>query len=291
MNPFKPDAGKKLERDLDAARLNRDKLTDRLKLAESAVADSRAVAQRLARDGADDDALDPAEAALRAQQDRVVTLTAALAELNQQVARLESESADFADKKLRSETAAAIDALAEDITKAGFAFDKGLAVLADATCRAAAIALDAKGLEAFTVNVRNEVPATVTMIAGVLRARARATIAGTAPANLPQAAPAPIPTPPPPPTERLFMLRHAKYRDDVGLHLIPRFSDADLPLVVAARALAVGAAVPLNDPRRKRLGSQGRPRPLLEWCEDLDAEIAADRAGVPVSEQQRAVAS
>lgn len=190
MNPFKPDAGKKLERDLDAARLTREKLTERLKRAESAVAESRAVAQRLARDGADDSALDPAEAALRAQQDRVVTLAAALADLNQQVTTLESERDDFLDKKLRSETAFAIDALAEDITKAGVAFDRGLAVLADVTGRAAAIIYDARGLEAFAANVRHEIPATVIMIAGILRDRARATIAGTAPAKLPLPAPA-----------------------------------------------------------------------------------------------------
>lgn len=54
MNPFKPDAGQKLERELDAACSTRDKLTDRLKLAETAVAQSRAAAQRLAREGADD---------------------------------------------------------------------------------------------------------------------------------------------------------------------------------------------------------------------------------------------
>jgi hypothetical protein len=45
VNPFKPDAGKKLERDFDAARSTRDKLTERLKLAESAVAERRAAAQ------------------------------------------------------------------------------------------------------------------------------------------------------------------------------------------------------------------------------------------------------
>ena len=115
MNPFKSDPEKKLARDLDAARASRDGLVNRLKAAELATAERRTAAQRLARDGADDTTLDAAEAELRRAQDRVTTLTAALAETEQQLASLERARDDAADKRLRAETAATIRALADEI--------------------------------------------------------------------------------------------------------------------------------------------------------------------------------
>ena len=104
MNPFKPSPEKKL----DAARANRDKLAERLAVAEAAISERTSAAQRLARDGASDAELDTAETALRASRDRRDTLSVALVELNQQVAALEKERDDLADQKLRAETAAAI---------------------------------------------------------------------------------------------------------------------------------------------------------------------------------------
>ena len=69
--------------------------------------------------------------------------------------------------------------------RAGSAFDAGASHLAQVSGHAATIINDAKGLEVFTASVRSEVPAAVQMIARVLRDRARATIAGSAPAELP----------------------------------------------------------------------------------------------------------
>lgn len=180
MNPFKSDPEKKVARDLDAARASRDALVKRLKAAELATAERRTAAQRLARDGADDTTLDTAEAELRRAQDRVTTLTAALAETEQQLVSLERARDDAADKRLRAETAATIRALAEEITDAASKFDSGAATLADASGRAAAITLDARGLEVLTASVRAEVPAAVKMISQILRDRAAATLAGTA---------------------------------------------------------------------------------------------------------------
>jgi HK97 family phage prohead protease len=188
MNPFKSDPEKKVARDLDAARASRDALVKRLKAAELAATERKTAAQRLARDGADDATLDATEAELRRAQDRVTTLTAALAETEQQIVALASARDDAADKKLRAKTAATIRELADEIAVAASTFDSGAATLADASGRAAAIILDAKGLEVFTASVRAEVPAAVKMISQILRDRAAATLAGTAPAALPQAA-------------------------------------------------------------------------------------------------------
>ena len=109
MNPFKSDPEKKLARDLNAARTNRDKLAERLKATELALSERRAEAHRLARDGADDSELDAAEAALRSAQHRQSTLAAALIDVERQVQDLERGHDDLADKKVRAETAAVIE--------------------------------------------------------------------------------------------------------------------------------------------------------------------------------------
>jgi hypothetical protein len=189
MNPFKSDPDKKLARDLDTARASRDGLINRLKAAELAATERKTAAQRLARDGADDTTLDEAEAELRRAQDRVTTLTAALAEIEQQVASLECARDDAADKKLRAETALAIEKLGQELSQAATAFDVGSSKLAETCSRIVPIVLDCYGLQAFAMNARAEVPAAVQMVTGILKDRANATLAGTAPAALPQVTP------------------------------------------------------------------------------------------------------
>jgi hypothetical protein len=213
VNPFKTtDPEKKLARDLTAARSTRDKLAEGLEAAEATVTERRAAAQRLARDNADDGALDVAEAALRGAQDRVSTLSAALAEPEQQVIALERARDDLVDKKLRIETASAIEKLAQEIIEAGTKFDIGATALAETSCKVAAIVLDGHGLQAFAMNARVEVPAAVTMIVGILKDRARATLAGTAPAALPKAEPEQVIVPSPKvEVKTIFFLRAAKY--------------------------------------------------------------------------------
>jgi hypothetical protein len=200
------------------------------------------------------------------------------------VASLEDATAQAADKKLRSETSAAIEAIADEVERAGAAFDAGAAVLAETTGRAAAIIYDATGLQVFTANVRSEVPAAIKMIASILRDRAHATISGTAPASLPKVALAPKPVQlPPPAIETVFFLRAAKWTDVEGkLHLIPKFGDGELPPEIAARALALGAAVPIDDPRRRQFGCQSLPLPNVEWCTNLDNSDAAPNTAEPV---------
>lgn len=279
VNPFKPSPEKKLE----AARASRDKLAERLTAAELAIVEHQAAAQRLARDGALDAQLDDAEAALRASRDRRDTLSTALADLNQKVAALERERDELADRQLRAETAAVIEALAVEITTVGTAFDAGLSKLGEACGRAAELVYDAKGLEVFAVRVRSEVPATLEMISRLLRDRARATIDGSAPATLPGAVVEPKPLPPPT-TERVFLIRHVKWTNAARqLCIAEAIFDADLPIAVAARALKSGAALQLSDPRRRKLGGTRASRvPDPKFCESLDAD-SEQRASTAVA--------
>ena len=80
---FKSDAEKNFQRDIDAARTGCSSLTARLAVAELEVSERREDAKRLAVEGADHGVLDKAEAKLRAAQDRVATLSSALAETKQ----------------------------------------------------------------------------------------------------------------------------------------------------------------------------------------------------------------
>ena len=72
----------------------REKLTDRLRTAETALGELRVAATRLAMAGATDAQLDWAEADMRAAEDRTKTLRTALAQLDEQIATIKRELAD-----------------------------------------------------------------------------------------------------------------------------------------------------------------------------------------------------
>ena len=137
---FKSDAEKNFQRDIDAARTSCSSLTARLAVAELEVSERREDAKRLAVEGAHDGVLDKAEAKLRAAQDRVATLSSALAETKQKITVLEAEQAAAADKKLRSETVAEIDKMALALTGAADDFVFAAAQLATISARISEVA-------------------------------------------------------------------------------------------------------------------------------------------------------
>jgi HAMP domain-containing protein len=256
LSAFKSDPEKKLARDLDAARANRGKLTERLKATELALSERRAGAQRLARDGANDSELDAAEAALRSAQDRRSTLAAALVDVERHVQDLERAQDDLAAKKLRVETAATIEKLALEVGEAAAAFDAGAEKLGECTARAAAIITDAKGLEIFATSARTEVSGAVAMISGLLRSRATEVLKGNAPAKLPKPdvpiafKPAPVATP----TKRIFALAHLKWIDESGeVKTLARYMAASDPLRLARLAIEKGLADEATTHRARQL--------------------------------------
>src|SRR5258708_24434221 len=134
-NLFKTSPEKQLQRDIDAAKANRDRLAAKLAESETAITQHTEAARRLAVD--DDDAgLDRAEAAIRSAQDRATTIAGAIADVEAQLATLEQTKAENADRKLRSETAAATELLAREVVDVAAAFDAAAAALADCAGRA-----------------------------------------------------------------------------------------------------------------------------------------------------------
>jgi hypothetical protein len=188
---------KNLTRDRDAAKANVDRLAFKLNEAEASVIATKSAAQRAAFDG-DDAGLDLAEAAERAALHRHGTLSAAHTQAAKLVAVLESQIAELNDKKMRTATAAAANALADELIEAGAAYDASTAILAEVSTRALAVSFEANGLAVFTASSRIEVAAAIPVVAEVLRQHGRAVVNGIAPAKFPTPAPPPADVVPPP---------------------------------------------------------------------------------------------
>jgi chromosome segregation ATPase len=182
---FKSTPEKTIQRDIDAATANRDRLSTKLAECDQAIARHATAAKESALSG-DDAGLDAAEASLRAAQDRAATLKTALTEMNQRLADLERAKEDAADKKLRAETAAEIDRLIGKLTEIGAEFNNTAVRLSEHTIRAVPVVYEALGLDRFIATCRAEVPAALELVAKLLRAHADAVIAGTASATLPR---------------------------------------------------------------------------------------------------------
>lgn len=141
---FKSNPEKTIQRDIDAATANRDRLSTKLAECDQAIARHASAAKDSALSG-DDAGLDAAEASLRAAQDRAATLKRALTEMNQRLADLERAKEDAADKKLRAETAAEIDRLIGKLTEVGTEFNQTAVRLSEHTARAVPLVYDALG--------------------------------------------------------------------------------------------------------------------------------------------------
>jgi hypothetical protein len=272
---FKSDPMKTLQRDLDAARLNRDRLAAKLSESEMSAAARRGEAQQLAYDNAEGSALARAQTALQAALGDVSIFGGALTKASAFLRTVETQYAELIDKKTRNQTAAEVAAMATDLENAAKKFDTAVAELAEIAGRAAMFCPDAHGLAAFATSSRVQVPPATQLTATVMRDYAAAVLRGEGRATLlkPDEAvvmPAPAPKPV---TVRLFALKPVKWTDAAGMQrFIHKYNDVDLPETAAAIALGKGICAELTDPRRKQLKglSPGHPQP--SWCADLDDE-------------------
>jgi hypothetical protein len=186
----KTDPAEKRQRDLEsklkAASASRDDLLARRKVAEAAAATHRAKASELAAEGADDKTLSAAENAMRREQDRVTTLSDAIARVEITIANLESEIAQVVDQRCRAETAAAVNALVEKWASAGAAFDTAVNQLVELARESAVIVMDAGPLKVFAEAIAQQVPPEIEFLASVLEGHAKAVLSGVASASLPK---------------------------------------------------------------------------------------------------------
>jgi hypothetical protein len=113
------------------------------------------------------------------------------------------------------------------------------------------------------------------MVIDGLRAHKNMVLAGNAPATLRalEASPAPQ-IPAAATTTTMYLIKPVRWQDQQHAHFTqhrPAFSQADLPVALAEKAMAVGAAIDITDPRVRTL-SRGRSpvHAPLEECICLD---------------------
>lgn len=265
------------EKKLDAAHANCDRLTEQLAAAHALILERKSAVRKLAFDGADAAERLTAGSKVREAEVDVEALSGALDDARAHQASLEAELAQLADRKLRAETAGALDAFATKLEVAIEAWDAKTAELAEISRDIAPIVLDGHGLCAFAMAARAEAPAAAQMIAQELRNRAKATLDGRAPAALPKAPPAlVVDTPKPAPQlQSYFVLQPGMFTDATGAtRRVPRYSFVELNAEQAAHALQLQGVCAKDDPRVKEFkkfaagATQQPPEPHL--CQDWD---------------------
>jgi hypothetical protein len=285
---FTSNPEKVLQRDLDGARTARDKLATRLAAAQDTVAEREAILCRLAGEGAPDDVLATTERGLGESERRVETLARSLTEADAKVVKFEAALVELLDKKQRAATSVELLAMADDLEQADASVNIAMSALSKIAGRAAVFLSEAKGLEIFATSSLVQVPEAVGYVSSLLKERARLVVEGFAPASLPTPEAAFVPTiPAKPVTRRLFSLKPVSWTDANGdLRVAQRWTDVDLPLACADRAIAANACVAMDHPARSAKHHNqwpGHPNPASCFSLDGDAAAKADS----VAEQPR----
>jgi hypothetical protein len=248
----------KLERELAALRSRAETLHSRHTAAEAAFVDAEAKLQNhlLTADLDGDEKartkLEAAVAACALTRDNFVKAIAA------QQAKIAEAEAKIAAARAVIERNSAADKLARDL-------DEFEAALPDylRAARRIANAADAVGhfhfesaeLAAFTRNGQAQIEVAAAFALQELRVMVNAIRDGAAPIPPKKPAPASVAAPEPAPeTRSLFCLRSIKWKNADGrLFNAMQYTDVELPLLLADKALRCGACVPITDERRKTL--------------------------------------
>jgi hypothetical protein len=205
---------------------------------------------------------------------KVASLEEARTTIAADIAAIEKEIAAEADAKLRSETAAAIDALISRWSEQEAAFISAAKSLEATAKEAAAITIDAAGSALFLSQAVEQLPHAGLVVCAGLKYHAEAVVGGRAKPTLPthEAPPPKLALVERPSVETVFVMRPARYREADGrMKLLGKYRVYELPLVIAEKALKSGAAVPVTDPRRRELeGLVGMVLPDESRCEAID---------------------
>jgi hypothetical protein len=267
----------------------RQKLADRLSLAETVVGEKRAGAERLAVAGATDAKLGRAETELRAVEERAKALRAELADADEQIASTERTLADAKAQRDRDLLADQIETMAAAIEQAAPGFDAGAAALVNAVTKSATSVLEATRFSTSVDAVRREVLAATDLICWELRSAAVRTRAGNA--NM---AVGVTTEPQPAPTQEIdrqliYTLNALLWREAGKARTAPAFALVELPKMLFPVALRHKHVDHLNARRVQTLmhihGSEGHQvelRPDDPQLIDLDA-LATEEEGVRAS--------
>jgi hypothetical protein len=263
----------------------RERLADRLSLAETVVAEKRADAERLAVAGASDAKLGWAEAKLRTVEERAKALRAELAEFDEQVASTERTLTEAKAQRDRDLMADQIEKMAAAIEQAAPGFDAIAATLVEAVTKSAVSVLEATKFSTNVDAVRREVLAAADLLCWELRSAAVRTRAGNANVAIDATA-----EPHEPPIEEIdrqpiYSLNALLWREGADVRRAPAFALVELPKMLLPVALRHQHVDYLNARRVQTLihihgseGVQGEPRPDDPQLVDLDALAAEEEA-------------
>lgn len=269
------------ERALKDKQSARQKLNDRLVLAEKALDDKRVAAERLAKAGASNGQLDRAEARMRAVEDKAKTLRASVAECDEQIVLAERALAEAVAQRDRDKAANEIEAVATAIEQALPRFEIGAAALVDAVSRGKAALAEATRFAADVDDIRREVLAAAELICWDLRSAAVRTRAGNA--NVALLAPPETKQLPAPETDRqmVYTLNPLTWREGEEIRYVAAFTMVALPKALLTAALQHQHVDYLNARRVQTLmhvhgGGQQQAGPKVDdpALVDLDALVA-----------------
>jgi hypothetical protein len=268
----------RFETALKLKQTEREKLAVRLGLADKALAEQRATAEKLAVSGASNARLEKAEAKMRADEDRARMLRAEVADIDEQIVSAERALAEATAQRDRELLADQIEALAASIERAVPGFGAGATALVDAVTRAATQIAEATQFSASVDAVRREVLSAADLVCWELRTLAVRTRAGNANATLavpPAAAQAPSAG-----VERqmIYTLNPLLWREGSEVKTAPAFAMVALPKALLPVALRHQHADYLNARRVQTLmhvhgngAAQAEPAVDDPQLVDLDA--------------------
>src|SRR6266404_5493300 len=236
---FKREVGpvERFESALKDKQAARQKLADRLGIAETVLAEKRVAAERLAVAGATNAQLDRAEANMRAVEDRAKTLRAALAEFDEQIVSTERALADAKAQRDRELVADKIEAMAAAIEQAAPGFLASAAALVEAVTKSAVSVPEATRFSTSVDAVRGEVLSAADLICWELRTIAVRMRVGNVNIAL-RASPEPE-QPQPPEIERqlIYTLNPLLWREGSEVRKVPAFVLVGLPKTLLPVAL------------------------------------------------------
>jgi hypothetical protein len=265
----------------------REKLADRLRLAETVVGEKRAAAERLAVAGASNFKLGRAEADLRAVEERAKTLRTELAEFDEQIAWTERALADAKAQSERDLTADRIEAMAAAIEQAAPGFGAASTALVDAVNNSIASVQEATRFSTTVDAVRREVLAAADLICWELRSAAVRTRAGNTNVSFEKATESEQPPPPGIDRQLIYALNPILWKEGGQVRRARAFSLVELPKTLLPVALRHQHVDYLNARRVKTLihihGSEwgnSEPGPDDPQPIDLDALVEQEREPV-----------
>ena len=276
----------RFERALKDKQAARQKLADRLSIAETVLAEKRAAAERLAVVGAANAQLDRAEANLRDVEERAKTQRAGLVEFDEQIASTERALADAKAQRDRDTVANQIEAMAAAIAQAAPGFNAGAAALVEAVTKSAASIPEATSFSTSVDAMRREVLSAADLICWELRTAAVRTRAGNA-----NTAFSATPTPEQSPASEIerqliYTLNPLLWREASEVCRVPAFALVGLPKMLLPVALRHQHVDYLNARRVQTLmhvhGSgefNSDPDPDDPQLVDLDALAAGEQEG------------